>query len=232
MTYDAHAILQSLDNNVIAFMAIGSVAMIFNYIYFAGAALAAKRDKVFTFPLICSTVWFAHDLNFVLSFHDWFNVYDHWYLKLFWLALVPTTLWELYYVYQTWKYGKKEYMPNASDRLYTLFILGALAMGMIGWWSLKQFLADPIYAYTFGSTGFLAPPLVLARVLQRGNAQGQSTLTWVAYVCMQIAWFSAVLIFFGDTFHQPPYLAMVAGSIVCGMVLAYTVYRMNQRKQA
>lgn len=227
MTYDPHAVLASIDQNVFLFLGISGTALVFNYIYFWQAGVSAKRDGFYTFPLACSTIWFAHDLSFVLLFNDWFNVYNHWYLKLFWLGLIPTTLFELFYIYQTWLYGKKELMPNASQALFNGFMAVAIIFGLIAWYALKQFLDDPLYVWTFGSTGLLAPALVLGLILKRGHTKGQSVLMWGSYVGMQTFWFSAAILVFGDAFRTPQYLLMAAASILGGVIVTATVKAMS-----
>ncbi|QIL73998.1 hypothetical protein G7048_26270 (plasmid) [Diaphorobacter sp. HDW4B] len=228
MTYDPNLIFQSLDQHVVVFIAIGSLAMVFNYLYFYFAAQAARRDKVPTFPLACTTIWFAHDLSFVLMFDQWFNVYDHWYVKLFWVALIPTTLIELGYIYQTYLYGKKEILPNGSQKAYLAFVALSVLAGLVGWYSLKQFLDDPIYAYTFGSTGFMAPVFVLAKMARRGDAKGQSEKVWAAYTAMQLTWFSCPILFFGPAFREPWYLIMAATSVAGGLILTGLCIRMRR----
>ena len=227
MSYDPYAILQSIDGNIVLFLILGSLAMTFNYIYFWAAAATTRRDRVYTFPLTCTTIWFAHDLSFVLLFNDWFDVYDHWYLKLFWVALIPTTLAEAYFIYQTWLYGKKELMPKASPAIFNAFMIVAIIFGLIVWYVIKQFLGDPIYAFTFGATGLIAPALVLGRILMRGDAKGQSITIWASYTGMQTCWLSATIIFFGDAFRTPQYLLMVAASIIGGIALAVITQRMS-----
>jgi len=228
--YDPHTILSSVDRNAFAFIAIGSVAMLFNYMYFVGAALAARRDRTYTFPLFCTTIWFAHDLSFVLLYDQWFNVYRHWYVELFWVALIPTTIAEVGFIYQTWLYGKKEVMPASSSRAWLAYILLAVLAGAIAWWSLKDFLADPIYAYTFGATGNMAPAFIIGRIIVRGDARGQSVTTWLSYTCMQICWFSAAIAFFGPAFREPWYLAMALASVGGGLGATALVYRYRRRE--
>lgn len=219
MSYDPHAILAAIDQNVFLFLGIAGLALAFNYVYFWQAGVSARRDGFYTFPLACTTIWFAHDLSFVLLYNDWFNVYDHWYLKLFWVGLIPTTLFELFYIYQTWLYGKKELLPNRSQALFNGFMLTAILFGLVAWYALKQFLTDPLYVWTFGSTGLIAPALVLGLILKRGHAKGQSVLMWGSYVGMQTCWFAAVILVFGGVFRTPQYLLMAVASILGGIVL-------------
>ena len=119
MTYDPQTIFNAVDANMAGYFALGGVALLFNYAYFFGAIVAARRDKVFTFPLFCTTLWFAHDLSFVLAYDEWFHVYHHWYVKGFRAGLIPTMSIEAWYIYQTWLYGKDELLPKASQGAFT-----------------------------------------------------------------------------------------------------------------
>jgi hypothetical protein len=203
--------------------ALAGAALIFNYVFFMGAALAARRDKVFTFPLVCTTVWFAHDLSYLLLHRQWF--YDHWYVKNCWIGLIATTLFEVRYIYQTWQYGKDEVLPRGSRKAFAAYMTCAVATGTIGWFALKSFLDDPIYVFTFGSTGFLAPAFVIARMLRRGDAKGQSVPIWIAYTGMQTCWFANTVLLFGPAFREVWYLSMAACSVAGGVAAAIIVKR-------
>jgi hypothetical protein len=229
MTYLPAEILNAVDANKPVFLATGGLALAFNYAYFFSAFLAAKRDRVFTFPLVCSTIWFAHDLSFVLAHDTWFGVYHHWYLQGFWYGLVVKTLFELGFIYQTWIYGKEEILPRGSQQLFNGFILLTMAAGIVAWWSLKQFLDDPIYTYAFGATGLIAPLFVIARMARRGDAKGQSVLVWASYCGMQSCWYIATILLFGPAFRKPTYLAMCVLSVGAGLVAAILCHRLRGR---
>lgn len=229
MAYDASVLLASVDSNKPLFLAMGSLAMLFNYIYFYLCLANARRDRVAAYPLVCSTVWFAHDLSFVLHFQDWFHVYNHWYVKLFWLALIPTTFLEILYIRDFWRFGRAE-LPRLNDGQFNAFVAGSVLLGIVGWYSVKQFLDDPIYAYTFGSTGFMAVAFCLPRMLRRGDAKGQSHHAWIAYTLMQTCWFSTTVVFFGSPFHQPWYLLMATSSITGGIVMAVVAFKWRDEK--
>lgn len=228
MSYDPQVLLASVDQNMAQFTALGTAAMVFNYIYFFTAIVNGRRDRAFTFPLVCSTIWFAHDLSYLLLYDQWFHVYKHWYVERFWYGLVPTTLFEIFFIYQAWQYGKDEIMPKASRTAFTGYVLLAVVSGLVFWAALKYFLADPIYAYAFGATGVIAPIFVIARMLRRGDAKGQSVLLWASYVGMQSSWFTATILYFGPDFRTPWYLAMVALSILGGVAATILCHRMKR----
>ena len=228
--YDSQAILAAVDANRVVFIALGALAMIFNYTFFAEAIRIGRRDKVFAFPLAVSTVWFAHDLSFVLRMNEWFGQVQHWYVELFWVALIPTTLFELGFIYQAWLYGQDEIMPGAPRSRYGWFIVGALAAGLVGWFAVKDFLADPIYAFTFGGVAFLAPVFAVRRSIARRDTKGQSALLWGAFSAMLVCWYLAIYLFFGPAFRTLPHVVLACWSIAAGLFMAQWSWRDRRRK--
>ncbi len=67
--------------------------------------------------------WFAHDLSFVYHFDIWFNQIDHWYVKLFWAALVLTVIFETIYLVQVLQYGKAELLPRAGQAQFAALVV-------------------------------------------------------------------------------------------------------------
>lgn len=222
--YDPHTLLAGVDANVAGFLALGGITMVFNYTFFVAAIINARRDKTFAFPLAASTIWFAHDLNFVLQMHQWFEVYNHWYLKLFWAALVPTTGLELLFIYHAWKYGRDEIFPGSTQHHFNVYLLGAVALGAVGWLGLKALLGDPIYAWTFGATGFLAIAFCLPRYFRIGPA-GQSRLMWIAFCGMEAFWTLTTALYFGPFFRTASYLLLMATCVAGGAVMVLLLNR-------
>lgn len=64
--------------------------MIFQSVWLIECVRVARRERVYSMPLFCTFFWFAHDTGCVVRFNDWFNVYDHWFMKLFWVGLCPS----------------------------------------------------------------------------------------------------------------------------------------------
>jgi len=59
-----------------------------------------------------------------LRFDDWFDRYDHWFMQLFWFAIIVTFVSETVYVVQTIRYGRDELSPGLSQRMHALRVLG------------------------------------------------------------------------------------------------------------
>src|SRR5947208_1970546 len=80
----------------------------FAFLYFAIALRVAAREKVYVVPFVGAALFFWHDLTFVLMYDKWFHGYDHWWVKMWWFALVGTVALELVMIYHVYKYGREE----------------------------------------------------------------------------------------------------------------------------
>ena len=143
--YDAHTLLWSIDQHRVSILALFAVAMVLQAIAMVTAVRVSARDQVITVPLICTFLWFAHDLGVVVRFHDWFVTYDHWFLKCYWAGLASALLLEIVFLVQAVRYGHREFLPSGSTRAFAgLVVAGAIA-AVAGWEYLKSFTADPLY---------------------------------------------------------------------------------------
>src|SRR5271170_1295953 len=97
--YDTKTVLTSIDQNAPYILILCGGAMLFNYIYFIDAARRGLRDKVYPFSVFSTLFWLSGDGSVVLNYNLAFHVVNHWYLKLFWVALVFTVSFELLYLY-------------------------------------------------------------------------------------------------------------------------------------
>ena len=131
-TYDPAAALSSIDANVAWVLAFFAIAAVATFIYLLQSFKLARAHEAYSSALP-AVGWFAvHDLHFVLLYELWFDVYDHWWVKAWWVALVFTTLIEFALVGMIVKYGRKELAPWASQRqFFGLIALGTVAIGVI-----------------------------------------------------------------------------------------------------
>jgi hypothetical protein len=215
--YDPQSVLAAVDAHTFGVLALAGVTIIGMAIWFAQAFIVAKRDRTYSFPIFCSLFWFAHDTSYVARFDSWFHVYDHWFLKLFWAALVVTTLMELVYLRQTLRFGRNELFPHLSQRAYTAVLAGGVAFGLAIWWMVKAAFDDDLYLIAFGLTVVVYPPFAIALTLRRRSTRGQSPLMWVGFVVLSIGWFSLTPIYFGPTFHSWQWLTIGAFSVFGGL---------------
>ena len=114
--YDGRQTLTAIDHHMVWILALCSLAMVFNYIWFFAAYVIARREKVYSIPIFCTLFWFAGDGSFVARYNTWFHTYHHWYVELFWGALLFTVTFEVAYIVQAIQYGRKELLPSSTPR--------------------------------------------------------------------------------------------------------------------
>ncbi|TPG32442.1 hypothetical protein [Mycolicibacterium hodleri] len=227
--YDPYAVLVAVDAHRVGVLALAGVTIIGMAMWFSQAFVMAKRDATYSFPIFCSVFWFAHDTSYVARFDQWFNVYDHWFLKLFWAALVLTSLMEVVYLRQTYRYGRSELFPHVSQRVFTALLAAAVAFGMVIWWMVKATLEDDLYVIAFGLTVVVYPPFAIALTLRRRSTRGQSTLMWVGFTVLAIGWFTVTTTYFGPAFQSWQWIttgifAALGGSAGIWLTMAGTRY--------
>jgi hypothetical protein len=190
--YDVAGTFANIDANAPRILALGGLSLICNFTFFGSAAYLGFKHKMFTMPLVGTLIFIPHDFHYLLMYDRWFNVYDHWFMKLFFAGLVVTNILELIFFYQTLKWGRKEILPQVSQSAYVAILLVALAAAAIVWVGVKSVLADELWFFSFGWTIWFCIPLVIPMMLRRGSALGQSMLMWLAYIVMAVCWWAAV----------------------------------------
>jgi hypothetical protein len=206
--YDAHASLAAIDSNIGLTMFYESVVTVFAFVYFVIAFVMARKQKVYVVPFIGAALFLWHDFTFVLLHDLWFNVFNHWWLKMWWYALVGTVAFELVMLYQVYQYGHKELWPNVSKAVFGwLIVLGTLGVGAM-WWLIKVSMGDELFFITFVITAVFSVPFHTALMSRRQTQAGQS-------VAMQL---STIVMLWGHTlalanldpfFKSMPYMAFV-----------------------
>jgi hypothetical protein len=130
--YDPQAVLKVVDTHTVGVLALAGITIVGMAIWFQQAFIVARRDRAYAFPMFCTAFWFAHDSSYVARFNEWFGTYDHWFPKLFWFALVVTSLTEIVYIGQTIRYGGREF-PRLSHRAYSWLVIAAVVSGVVIW---------------------------------------------------------------------------------------------------
>lgn len=180
--YDPHAALDSIDAHAGAVMMYFSVAAGLSFVYFLLAFRISITQKVYVVPFTGAALFFWHDLSFVLNHDLWFHVYDHWWLKLWWRALIGTTALEAVMIWQVYLYGQHETWPRLSRPAYAaLLLLGTLGVGAV-WWLVKAALADELYFVTFLVTAVFSVPFHTGLMVQRQSSRGQSVIMQAATI--------------------------------------------------
>jgi hypothetical protein len=223
--YDPHQLLAMIDAHVAGILALCGVAMICNIVYFTETARVARRQRLYSMPPACTFLWLPHDAWFVAGYDTWFNGYGHWYVELFWVALVLTVAFEVLFLVQAIRYGRGELLPSWSPRGFAALICAGAVAGAVVWGMVKHVLRDDLYAVSFGFTMALYPPFGVALLVRRRSGAGQSRLQWAAYTVMAAAWFSASAIFFGPAFRSWQWIALGLASVLGGLAVLYALGR-------
>lgn len=207
--YDPKAALAAIDLHTAPIMGCLLITVVAVFIYEYIALTMAYRQKVYVVPFIGGAVFFWHDLNFVLLYKDWFEVYDHWWVKMWWCALSVTFLLEAFMVYQVYLYGHKELWPQLSKRAFgMLVLLGTIGIGVM-WFLVKATLSDPLFFVTFAITAVWSVPFHTGILARRRSRAGQS-IVMEACVPVMILSMSAAFSQVDPFFRSPIYLAFVA----------------------
>jgi hypothetical protein len=212
--YDPSAVLAAIDSHLTVVLLLCAVTFIGVYTWFIEAMRVGRRDRTYTFPIFCTAFWFAHDTSFVARYSLWFHEYDHWFFKLFWVAIITMIAMEFVYLRQTVRYGRAELFPRFSTRACTLLVAAALVSGIVVWSTIKAALNDDLYLISIGLTIAVYPPFAIALILRRGSTRGQSVLMWTGFCGLAIGWFSVTTTVFGAPFHTWQWILLGAFSIV------------------
>jgi len=218
---DVSSVFDALDENLVPVFALASLAMLGNYIWFFGAISAARRDGVYAIPVFLTFFWFAHDSSFVLRYDSWFNTYDHWFPQLFWVLLIFTVAFELYYMWQTLHLGHREIAPQLSTVQYRLGLAMGLAAMYVAWIWLKQSMDDPIYLDIFALTVLSYPCLAITQMLRRGDRRGFNAVMCFGFVQMTVFYFIASTFFFGPYFQRWEYYLVGGASVVTALAMVW-----------
>ncbi len=226
--YDPHVVLQALDANKFGVILFCGLSMIFNYIWFALAAIKGFRDKVYPVPLFTTLLWLCGDGTGVLRYDMYFNVYGHWYLELFWAALVLTVSFETLYLYMTFKFGKQELCPDASNGAFRLGLVAAAVVFAYAWMQVLQALPDDLNIVYFNFANLAGPVAWAAMIARRRSIAGTSSAIWIHYTLMLSCFYYAQASYFGPEFRTPFMLAYFAVNIACSAALAIYVRKQER----
>lgn len=217
--YDAREVLSSIDAHAMQIVLLcGIVAMVPTFLWFIDAIRVGRRDRICAMPPLCTLFWFAHDTSFLARYELWFEMYDHWYLKLFWVLLVGTVVLELIYIAQAVRYGRREWAPALSPRTFAAICVVLVIVSVVIWSVVKQSLSDPLYIVAFGLTVVVYPLSAIPMMLRRGSSKGQSDLMWFGYMGLATGYFAATVLYFGESFRAWAWIGLGMISIAGGII--------------
>jgi hypothetical protein len=222
--YDPQLLLRQIDNHAIPILIGLTVVMICQTIFMVDTARVSARKRVISIPLFCTFFWFAHDLGCVVRFNAWFNVYDNWFLELFWLGLFSAMLIELVFFAQAIRYGRKELLPNWSSWSFgVLIVVGALS-AILAWEYLRSIMGDPLYQAGGALTMLALPVTGAVLIIRRRSLVGQTVLIWGAFTCMAVVWWATVLAFYGPDFRSWQFIGVGVATILGGGAMTVVVW--------
>lgn len=227
--YDPYQVLAAIDEHRLQILAFCGFAMLCNYTWFIAAVRQGFRDRVLPIPILCTFFWLAGDGSMVLHYHLWFDVYNHWYVKLFWLALVFTVACELVFLYMTLRFGRAELLPSWSPLQFNLLMGAGLLVTVMTWSLIRSALSDDLYIIYFHVANMAGPPLAAAMLIRRGSRAGTTPLIWYAYTLMVASWFLACALWFGPPFASPGHLLFYAVCTLSAAGMSVAVGRMRTR---
>ena len=223
--YDSHEVLASIDLNKWPILVLCALAMICNYAWFFAAVIRGFKDKVYPVPIFSTLFWLAGDSSVVMSYDLAFRVYNHWYLKLFWFALLVTVTCEPVYLFMIIKFGRKEVSPRLSQHQFTALMLAMLGGMLVGWHFLMRLLGDDLFINYFHLANFVGPFCAAFLLLRRGNRAGTSPFIWGAYTVMVTCWFTATALWFGAPFASPMFLTVYGVCIASAAAMTWAAAR-------
>jgi hypothetical protein len=211
--YDYLAVRSGLDAHWPTIAPCIAGAVVFSFVYFTTAVRQAIREKVYVEAFLGATVFFWHDFSYVLNYQMWFHEYRHWWFEGWWFALIGTTGFEAFLIYQVFQYGHQELWPSLSRRAFgTLIVLGTLAVGTM-WFLLKGAIEDRQYLITFAITAIWSAPFHTALMCMRKNRAGQAVVRELCMAANLILLTIAFAQLAPRYFLSPTYLAFFAAFV-------------------
>jgi len=198
--YNANAVLHVIDVHKRLDMSLFLLAAALSFVYFILAFQISITKKVYVVPFIGAALFFWHDLTFVLQYNLWFHVYDSWWMRMWWHALIGTVVLEAVMIGQVYLYGREESFPGVSKAQFgVLIILGTLGIGAM-WFLVKATLQDPLFFVTFLITAVFSVPFHTGLMIHRRGSRGQSII--MQAVTIPIMWCSELVFWPTDPFFR------------------------------
>lgn len=224
--YDPEQVLAAIDQHKWPIVTLCAFAMLCNYTWFFAAVRQGFRDRVFPIPIFCTFFWLAGDGSMVLRYDQWFNGYHHWYVELFWLALVFTVLCELVFLYMTLRFGREELLPASTPMQFRLLVFAGLIAAFVTWGFVKANISDDLYISYFHLANMAGPLFAAGLLIRRRSRAGTTPLIWAAYTLMVTSWFLACALWFGPPFNSPMFIIFYVTCIAASAAMWVAVRRM------
>lgn len=230
--YEAGQLLARIDDHTVPILLGFGIAMTFQTVWLVDAFLVARAESTYSLPLFCTFFWFAHDLGCVARFDEWFNVYDHWFLKIFWLGLLSALLLELLFLRQAWLYGHAELLPSRSRGEWAVLLGGGAITAVVAWELLRAIFDDPLYLGAPALTLVSYPVFGIALLVRRRSARGQTVRMWVCAAGITTFWWLTTVGYFGGEFRSWQFISAGALTLIGCVAGAVAVRRLRGAEPA
>lgn len=225
--YEPQTILDAIDDHTVLIMLGFGLSMVLQNIAMITAVVMTRREGWISIPLPCTFLWFAHDLGVVVRFDTWFNDYDHWFLKLFWVGLLGALLLEVVFLLQAARVGRKEYLPEGTQAQWNTLLVAGAAMVALCWEYQKTIWDDPLSQALAATTLYLIPLAVVPLVLRRRSAIAQSPVIYGSFAGMVVLWWAVTAGAYGEGFRSWQYLASGVVAFAGLVSLTWWVWRLR-----
>jgi hypothetical protein len=225
--YPAVQTLSLIDQNKLAILCLCAGSMICNYTWFFAAVWQGFKDRVYPLSMVSVLFWLTGDGTVVVRWLTGDIAYHHWYVILFSMALILTVACELTFLFMILKFGKKEWMPGASQGAFTVVVLGALFVMVVAWTYLAAAMPDPLYITYFNLANLIGPVGSAALLVKRGSIAGTNTFIWAGYTVMLSFWYAALGGFYGAPFNSALYVGYYLVNIGAAAGMTVAVARMK-----
>ena len=228
--YDTQTVLTSIDANVVPVLVLCALSLVGNYIYWIQNLLIGFKYKIHTMPIGCLFFFLSHDATYVAMYSKWFHEINHWFPKLFWFGLCLTVMMELAFFVMILKFARKEVMPEVSQRLFTLSMLGGLVAVFVAWMVVKITMDDELFLIIFGVTIFWCSPFTFAMMASRKSALGQPVSAWVGYLIMPLTYWPA-LAMLDPFFRSPLWVGFGCLIVLFGLINICYIVKLKEQTQ-
>ena len=221
--YEPNELLRLIDTHMWPVLLAFGIDSIFQVWWLASAVAVARRDQAYSIPLFCTYFWFAHDFSVILRFEDWFVVYDHWYLQFFWLVLLMANILEWFFLWQVYKYGRRELAPQWQPHSFVALLLIGLVFACITHEFFKSAFGDPLFQLDPTLTMLVYPAFGATLLIRRQSNRGQTPTMWWMFTVMTAGFHLITYQWFGEAFRSWHYVMAAATATLGGIAMAITV---------
>jgi hypothetical protein len=230
--YRSQDLLHQIDAHTAPILIGFALAMVCQTIGMVDAVRVSRRERVISIPLFCTFFWFAHDVGTVVRFHDWFSVYDHWFMKLYWVGLLSAMLLEFVFFAQAVRYGREELLPQVSERAFAALLLAGVIGTNIAWEYLKAVMSDPLYQASPALTLLALPITGAALMIRRRSAAGQTVVIWASFTALSCFWWATTVGFYTSFFRSWEYISAGVFTIAACAAMTVVVARLKPAEEA